>query len=226
MILKKLKTIKTVIKVASFFATIIMLIVGVILLLTKVGIIEPSSVQAASNITSVNTTTGDFVQYYQNDYSDVSYGSGTIASCGCGPTSFAMVATKLSGKSITPKDAIEWCGNSYYEYGAGTSWTYFAKAEEYFKLNCTVRETTSIDEVVSALQKGSLVISSQGPGLFTRGGHYIVLASIDNNGGISVKDPNKSNAESKEHNGDTGYNNTTFTKEEINQAAKNYWIFE
>lgn len=225
MILKKLKTIKTVIKVASFFAVIIMLIVGVILLLTKAGIIDPSNVQASSNVTSVNAS-GDFVQYYQNDYSDVSYGSGSIASCGCGPTSFAMVATKLSGKSITPKDAIEWCGNSYYVSGAGTSWSYFAAAAEHFNLNCTVRETTSIDEVVTALQKGSLVISSQGPGLFTRGGHYIVLASIDNSGGISVKDPNKSNAENKEHNGDTGYNNTTFTKEEINQAAKNYWIFE
>lgn len=226
MILKKLKAIKTVIKVASFFAVIIMLIVGVILILTKVGIIDPSEVQAASNISSANTTTGDFVQYYQNDYSDVSYGSGTIASCGCGPTSFAMVATKLLGRNITPKDAIEWCGNSYYVSGAGTSWSYFAAAAEHFQLNCTVRETTSIDDVVSALQKGNLVISSQGPGLFTNGGHFIVLASIDNNGGISVKDPNKSNAENKEHNGDAGYNNTTFTKEEINQAAKNYWIFE
>ncbi len=56
-------------------------------------------------------------QYYQNDYADVPYGSGSLATCGCGPTAFAMVATRYSGTTITPKDAIAWCGNSYYVSG-------------------------------------------------------------------------------------------------------------
>ena len=160
-----------------------------------------------------------FVQYYQGDYSDVSYGDSNIGKCGCGPTAFAMVASTISKTEITPKDAVAWCGNSYYVSGAGTSWSYFAAAKEHFKLNCTLKETTSIDEVAEALKSGALVISSQSAGLFTSGGHFIVLAGIDSSGGITVRDPNKNNAVNK------GYNDRKFTKSEINQAAKNYWIF-
>ena len=54
------------------------------------------------------------VQYYQNDYYNVKYGSGSIATCGCGPTCFAMIASTYTGRTITPKDAIAWCGNKYY----------------------------------------------------------------------------------------------------------------
>ena len=103
--------------------------------------------------------------------------------------------------------------------GAGTSWTYFGAAANHFRLNCTVKQITDITTVVEALRNGNLVISSQSAGLFTSGGHYIVLSGIDSNGGIIVKDPNKNNAVTK------GYNNRTFSKEEIDQAAKQYWIF-
>ena len=71
----------------------------------------------------------------------------------------------------------------------------------------------------TALKQGKYVISSQAPGLFTSGGHFIVLSGIDSSGNITVKDPNKNNAVTK------GYNNRTFTSSEINQAAKGYWIF-
>lgn len=54
------------------------------------------------------------VQYYQNDYSNVSYGSSNLAKCGCGPTCFSMLVSTYTGENITPKDAISWCGNSYY----------------------------------------------------------------------------------------------------------------
>lgn len=83
----------------------------------------------------------------------------------------------------------------------------------------TLTQTNDIAQVVSALKSGALVISSQGPGLFTDTGHFIVLAYIDDDGGIVVKDPSKNNAINK------GYNGRTFTQEEINAKAKNYWIF-
>lgn len=166
-----------------------------------------------------STSTDGFIQYYQGDYANVPYGSSNLAKCGCGPTSFAMVATHISGREITPADAIAWCGNSYYVSGAGTSWTYFSAAARHFNLNCTVTTSISIDEVANALHSGALVISSQRRGLFTNGGHYIVLSGIDSDDNITVKDPNKNNAVNK------GYNNRKFTKSEINASAKNYWIF-
>lgn len=74
--------------------------------------------------------------------------------------------------------------------------------------------------MVDALQNGKLIISSQGPGLFTTGGHFIVLTGIDSDGGISVNDPNSGNAVGR------GYNDRKFTKEEINQSAQCYFIFD
>ena len=158
--------------------------------------------------------------YYQQDYANVTYGSGSISSCGCGPTSFAMVASDYTGTKITPKDAVDWCGNSYYVDGKGTSWSYFSAAASHFDLPGTVQQTTSIDTVVSELKKGNLVISSQSKGLFTNGGHFILLSSVDSNDGIKVRDPNKNNAIMK------GYKDRVFTKSEIDEAAKQYWIFE
>lgn len=162
-------------------------------------------------------SSGDLIRYYQGDYGHVKYGSGSIASSGCGPTCFAMVATKLSGNTITPEDAIRWCGNTYYVSGQGTSWSYFAAAARHFNINIPV-QTNSFSSVENALKNGRLVISSQGPGLFTKGGHYIVLVKMVD-GKIYVNDPNKHNAVYK------GYNDRGFTPAEIKQAAKQYWIF-
>lgn len=158
--------------------------------------------------------------YYQQDYSDVSYGSGTISSCGCGPTSFAMVASDYTGTTITPKDAVDWCGNDYYAYGVGTSWSYFSAAANHFDLPGFVMEVTRIDTAVSELKEGNLVISSQAPGLFTDTNHFILLSSIDSNDRIRVRDPNKRNAIDKE------YKDRLFTKEEIDENAKRYWVFK
>ena len=174
---------------------------------------------SAAGITVETLTAGSFMQYYQGDYSNVPYGSSNLAACGCGPTSFAMISSTLLGQSITPEDAVSWCGNRYYVSNQGTSWSYFAAAASHFGLNVTVTQTSSINDAIRALKDGKYVISSQGPGLFTSGGHYIVLAGIDENNNITVKDPNKNNAVTK------GYNNRTFTSTEINQAAKQYWIF-
>lgn len=167
----------------------------------------------------VNMYAGEGVQFYQGDYAHIKYGGGTLKSSGCGPTCFAMVASQISGKQITPADAVAWCGNRFYVSGVGTSWDYFAAATSHFNLGVTVKQGT-ISEAVTALRSGKLVISSQDPGLFTSGGHFILLYKIDESGNIYVKDPNKNNAVNK------GYNTRAFTQSEINAAAKTYFIFQ
>lgn len=165
------------------------------------------------------SASGNGTIYYQDDYSEP-YGNGTIADTGCGPTCFAMIASDYLGRQVTPVDAIAWCGNTYYVSGKGTSWAYFAAAAGHFNLPCTVVDLgNNINAAVDQLRNGNLVISSQGPGIFTSGGHFIVLSSVDANGGIKVRDPNKNNAVNK------GYENRTFTASEINASGKNYWAF-
>ena len=127
--------------------------------------------------------------YLQTNYPSIPYGGGSIASSGCGPTSFAMIASYLTGSTITPVDAVAWCGNAYYAPGAGTYWSYFQAASEHFGCG-TVTQTTDANAVLQALSQGCPVISSQGPGLFTSGGHFIVLRGITASGKVLVNDPN------------------------------------
>ena len=212
----KIKLIRKIIKWSWIIGavTIFFLGIGTVFFLDGLGSDDGSS----SGSIGSGTVSG-FVQYYQSDYPDTPCGGGTIATSGCGQTSFAMIASTILGKKITPEDAVNWCGNKYYVPGAGTSWEYFAAAKEHFEVGGTMTETESIDDVASALKDGALVISSQGQGLFTAHGHFIVLSGIDGDDKISVKDPNKNNAINK------GYNDRKFSKEEIAEAAQHYWIF-
>ena len=60
-----------------------------------------------------------FVHYYQSDYAYVPYCELTLAERGCGPTAFAMVASTILGRNITPEDAVTWCNGAY---GVNRSW--------------------------------------------------------------------------------------------------------
>lgn len=156
--------------------------------------------------------------YLQTDYANVPYGSSNIAACGCGPTSFAMVASYLTGTTITPADAVAWCGNSYYVWGAGTSWSYFEAAAKHFGCGA-VRESYDANEVLKALSGGHPVISSQHAGLFTRGGHFIVLRGVENGNKVLVNDPNDSEAKN--------YINRSFDMaSEVDITSDAYFIFE
>lgn len=133
---------------------------------------------------------GDFVNYYQYNYSD-SYGYGTsIASAGCGPTSMAMVLTYLTGEEVTPPEAADWSlDNGHRVKGNGTAWSYFDAISDEYGIECE-QSGVSTNNIVSSLKDGETVIMSMGPGHFTKGGHYIVLTGITDDGKITVADPN------------------------------------
>ena len=155
-----------------------------------------------SNITSVSlpdvqplnlvrfSRAGDFVNYYQYNYKE-SYGYGTtIASSGCGPTAMAMVLTAVTGEEVTPVEAANWS----MEHGHrikdnGTAWAYFEDIADAYGVECQ-QMGVSRDNIISNLQDGKYVIAVVGPGHFTKGGHYIVLTGITEDGKITVADPN------------------------------------
>lgn len=156
--------------------------------------------------------------YDQKDYSDVPFGGGSISTSGCAPTSFAMVASYLTGRQVTPVDAMSWCGNAYYVPGSGTSWSYFSAAASHFGIR-VVAETTDAYTVMQALSEGKPVISSQAPGIFTSFGHFIVLRGVTASGKILVNDPNDSPGKN--------YANREFDMmSEIHGTSRNYWIFD
>lgn len=155
-------------------------------------------------------------QYYQWNYGDYQYGPMTISSAGCGPTSFAMIASYLLDRTITPPDAIKWCGAEYFD--DGTDYPYFAAAAQHFGCG-SVTQTYSDSEALNALKNKRPIISNQGVGIFTAGGHYIVLRGLDRNGKVMVRDPNDGPGKNYINRHFNFYN-------EITEANRCYFIFQ
>lgn len=115
-----------------------------------------------------------------NDYSQ------TIGSSGCGPTSAAMVVSSIKG-SITP----DTMSKLYVDYGyrsnnSGTYWSAFRWTADVFNIGYT--ETSSLNTVIEKLHDNNHVIASCGNGLFTYGGHFIVIIG-EENGQLKIYDP-------------------------------------
>ena len=156
--------------------------------------------------------------YLQTDYGNIPYGGGSIASSGCGPTSFAMIASYLTDTTITPADAVAWCGNSYYMPGVGTYWSYFQAAANHFGCG-SVTQTSDANQVLQALSEGHPVISSQRAGLFTSGGHFIVLRGVTADSKVLVNDPNDNSSKNC-------INREFDMMSEVHATSNAYWIFD
>lgn len=112
------------------------------------------------------------------------YGSGTITSCGCGPTSFAMIA-RWYGVDISPADAADYASDNGF-YSGGTSWGFYSSAASHWGFEM---KQASRAEVEDALKKGYPAIGGHEAGMFTYGSHMIVYAKLTS-GGLIVNDPN------------------------------------
>lgn len=150
--------------------------------------------------TAVKSYTSDVPLIYQSDYND-SYGTGTLATHGCGITSLAMVASYYNDTEITPDVLIARDGDYQYgKYGSdsGTGHEIFAATAD--ELNLPLQEQihysteADLNKVVDALGEGCVVIAkAKSSSVFTNSGHYIVLTGVTEDGKITVNDPNKYN---------------------------------
>ena len=122
--------------------------------------------------------------YFQNDYPDIPYGDGTMATSGCGPTFPPMVATYLTGYTYTPDMIAEYFSgleNNVLRMDLGSD-----------GLNLRWHRAENLNEAVEALKEGDVVIGFMGPqSRFTSTQHFIVLAGITEDGKILVNDPMK-----------------------------------
>ncbi len=156
--------------------------------------------------------------YLQQDYPKTMYGGFKITTNGCGITSFAMVASYLADEELTPPEMAERYGR--YSHVNGTDGMIFNI--ESAVLGFYLREKTYDTRVArEALEDGYLVVSIQHPGYWTRGGHYIVCESINDEGLVQVRDSNIYNySRVRSHVDDTHkWGNIT-------AAGSGYWIFD
>ncbi|MBR6499716.1 MAG: C39 family peptidase [Clostridia bacterium] len=141
------------------------------------------------------------VFYCQLDYPDTPYpnqrtGKGTIADNGCGPCCASMVAENMLGVSFPPEEACRLAIECGAREKPGTDLYRFSPVfAERFGLNVT--DTEDADEAKAFLKqkKGLVIANTYGDrpedgwtGVFSDGGHYIVLAGIEGNT-VKVWDP-------------------------------------
>ena len=147
-------------------------------------------------------------------YSATGDKSQTISTSGCGPTSMAMVARSF-GHNVTPIDTINYAlDNGFRTANSGTSWGFFDSISQN-KYGLKAVQYGNADSALSNLKYGKPVIASMGPSTFTKGGHYIVLSGMTENGEILVNDPSSPTRTAK------AWDPAIFSKE-----GKQFWAFE
>ena len=118
------------------------------------------------------------------------YGTSVLGLTGCGPTCLAMVVDSLSEDAdVTPAEAADFATKQdLYEYGVGTRWGIWSAGATEYGLEC---ETVSadFDTVLGELSQSAMVVCSVGPGVFTPGGHFIVIVGQEE-GKLEIRDPN------------------------------------
>ena len=119
-------------------------------------------------------------------YTSTGNRSQTIGTSGCGPTSAAMVVTSIKG-AIKPDTMGDlFVKHGYRSANNGTYFSAFRWVADTFNIGYT--ETYKLDDVVNLLRNNYYVIVSCGNGLFTTGGHFIVIVGIDGNT-LKIYDP-------------------------------------
>lgn len=178
-----------------------------------------SGTNGQAQATGVNGAMANGFPYFdQADpaWKDKPYGSGTMASSSCGPTSMAMIL-KSYGIDMDPVKAAEFSvKNGFRTANSGTSWGFFDKIGNNYGIS-TAQSETSADNIVNNLRKGYPIITSMKKGDFTNGGHFIVLSGLDNNGNVLVNDP--SGIKGKERSA------RPWEASNIASQSKQMWIF-
>lgn len=122
--------------------------------------------------------------YYQTDYPNTPYGTGTVATSGCSMTCMAMVVSALTDYTVTPDELAERFRNA-----DGSHIQRMEAIATIYDIKYT--KTFALYDAVQALADGKLVVEMvASPSPFSSTQHLILLTGIDSEGKIFVNDPN------------------------------------
>lgn len=161
-------------------------------------------------------------QYFQQDYKHVPYGGplGNVATHGCGITALAMLATYMCDEELTPAHLAP----RFMRYSSNEGTAFNLMDDSAVALGYTLeKRSSSIKEVIAALENGQMVMSLQFADNFTTTAHFIVLTSYTDDGKITVRDSNVFN-----HTGrfaGTDLLETGFEPGYIHEHNRIYWIY-
>lgn len=143
------------------------------------------------------------------------YGDDFIAVNGCGPTCLSMVRCGLGGDTVwNPLQVANMADEQgYYVDGVGSSWNLMTEGAAHLGL---IADTVVFDKVhiIEELEKGKPIICAMRPGDFTTSGHFIVLTGVDEDGNLTVCDPNSRRNSEK-----------SWSVDELVPQIKNLWSY-
>lgn len=155
-------------------------------------------------LNSEDCGSGEFKFYGQSDpkWGSKPFGSTTISSGGCGPTSFAMLATELLGKDILPDETAKVAGDAgMHVPGAGSSWQITKTLADHYGLEYEKIDASSvkdaIDKINQHLQDGWKIHISGHGGTLYGGGHYIGIRELTSDGKWLLADSGKAQENSE-----------------------------
>lgn len=128
-------------------------------------------------------------QFFQNDYPNDRYDTGTIADSGSSMTALAMVASYMTDHMYYPDeiadDLASYCGITYgrMDYGCDL-------------LQLSWRRATNFHDARRELGEGKVVIAlMNSKSLFGGGNHFVVWTGVNDDGLVTVLDPERDNYE-------------------------------
>lgn len=156
--------------------------------------------------------------YLQQDYPDAPFGNYKLSTHGCGITTLAMVASYLADDELTPVELAARFG--YYCGLRGSEIVLFddTPAEMGFFLQ---NRSYSWPQMNEALRNGQVVVSLQWAGYWTRGGHYIAMTELTDEGRYVVRDSNLLNYKRI-----TAHQSDNHSQNSISEAGQYYWIYD
>ena len=119
-------------------------------------------------------------------YTSINKSSQTIGTSGCGPTCASMVVTATRGTITPPEMGDLFVEHGYRSANNGTYLSAFRFVADIF--NIEYNETYKLDNAIDLLNNNYYVVASCGNGLFTTGGHLILIVGIENNT-LKIYDP-------------------------------------
>ena len=155
--------------------------------------------------------------YLQQDFGETKYGNYKLRSHGCGITSLSMLSTYMTDTELTPPTLCARYGRYCYSNGTDCMIFQYEPPVLGFYLK---KQTYKAEEAKQALEDGYVVVSSQIKGYWTRGGHYIVLESIDDKG-VQVRDSNIYNYKRL-----PAHQQDRHAWSDITPMSTSYWIYE
>lgn len=156
----------------------------------------------------------------------------TMGSSACGPTCAAMVVSSIKGTILPPDMADLYVKYGFRSANNGTYWSAFRWTADVFDIG--YKELYKLNDVCDLLEQNYMVISACGNGLFTTGGHFILIygyedtnksGQCDNGDRLKIYDPylydGKFNLSTRRGKA-TVSGNTVYVEKETFRAYANY----